>query len=116
MKEARMKKKSHIDEFIALPDSEKDRIFEEIEAESPEEALAKSRPLNAKDRAAWKAFKRKAGRPRLGKNGVAKVSISVEQSLLKDADRYAKQHKLNRSELFTQGLLRLIRSTPDPQA
>jgi hypothetical protein len=105
-----MKKKSAIDEFIALPDCEKDRIVNEIEAEAPEERLAKSRPLNASERAAWAAFKRKAGRPKLGKNGVEKVSISVEQSLLKEADRYARKHKINRSELFRLGVQRLIRS------
>jgi hypothetical protein len=105
-----MKKKSDIDEFIALPDSAKEGIIREIEAETPEERLAKSRPLNAREHAVWAAFKRKAGRPKLGKNGVEKVSISVEQSLLKEADRYAKRHKLNRSELFRRGVERLIRS------
>ena len=110
MKWITMKKNSDIDEFISLPVAEKERIFREIEAETPQERLAKSRPLSAKERAAWAAFKRKAGRPRLGKNGVEKVSISVEQSLLKEADNYAKKHKLNRSELFTRGVQRLIRS------
>jgi hypothetical protein len=110
LKRITMKKKSAIDEFIALPDSEKERIVEEIEAETAEERLAKSRPLNASERAAWNAFRRKAGRPNMGKNGVEKVSISVEQSLLKEADRYARKHKLNRSELFRQGVERLIRS------
>ena len=105
-----MKKKSDIDEFISLADAEKERIFREIEAETPQDRLAKSRPLNAEEHAAWAAFKRKAGRPKLGRNGVEKVSISVEQSLLKEADRYARKHKLNRSELFTRGVQRLIRS------
>jgi len=68
MKQTVMKKKSPIDEFIALPDSEKERIVEEIEAETPEERLAKSRPLNARERAIWVAFQRKAARPKPGKN------------------------------------------------
>jgi len=104
-----MKKNSQIDRFIALPDSERAKIARQVEAESPEERLAKSRSLNAKERAAWGAFKRKVGRPKLGKRGVQKVSISVEQSLLKEADRYAREHKLNRSELFTRGIQHLIR-------
>jgi hypothetical protein len=97
-----MKKKSAIDEFIVLRDSERERIVREIEAETPQERLAKSRPLNAGERAAWAAFKRKAGRPRLGKNGVEKVSISVEQSLLKirdDSDQLVdKEQKAKESE------------------
>jgi len=64
-----MKKQSSIDEFIALPDSEKKRIVDEIEAETPEERLAKSRPLNARERAMWVAFQRNAARPKPGKKG-----------------------------------------------
>jgi hypothetical protein len=109
MKQTVMKKKSPIDEFIALPDSEKERIVNEIEAETPQERLAKSRPLNARERAVWVAFQRKAARPKPGKNGVERISIRVEHSLLIEADRYAKKHKLNRSELFRRGLQRLLR-------
>jgi hypothetical protein len=94
--------------FEALSTAEKNRILKEIEAQTPEQRLAESRPLNAKERAGWNAFVRKARQHRAGKNGVERVSIDVEQSLLREADRYAKRHKLNRSELFVQGVKRLI--------
>ena len=63
------KKMSDIEEFIVLPDSEKERIFQELEAETPEETLARSRPLNARERRQWRKFKAKAkmGRPKIGK-------------------------------------------------
>lgn len=96
--------------FENLPDSEKDRIFKEIEAETPEERLANSRPLTAKERADWEAFVRKANRTRNEESKEEKVSIRVKQSLLKKADAYAKRHKIDRSELFTRGLQNLIKT------
>jgi hypothetical protein len=99
--------------FIALPDSEKERIYQEIDSMTPEELYAKSRPLNAKERAEWreiqKNIRRGRGRPRVGK-GVAKVSLSVERTLLDRADAYAKTHNLNRSELVSASLASFIDS------
>jgi hypothetical protein len=43
------------------------------------------------------------GRPKIGK-GAKVVSISVEASLLKSADAYAKREGIGRTELFVQGL------------
>jgi hypothetical protein len=54
------KRKSVIDEFIALPDSEKERIFQGLEVETLERRLARSRPLNAKERKQWSRFKARA--------------------------------------------------------
>jgi hypothetical protein len=48
---------SQIEKFIALPDSEKARIVAAIEAESPKQCLARSRPLNARERRQWRRFK-----------------------------------------------------------
>ena len=50
--------KSDIEEFLSLPDSEKERIYQELEAETPQQRLANSQPLNARERAAWEAFRR----------------------------------------------------------
>jgi hypothetical protein len=49
------KKKSDIEAFIALPDEEKERIFQELEAMTTEAMLARSRPLNARERRQWAA-------------------------------------------------------------
>jgi hypothetical protein len=96
-------KLSDIEKFIALPDSEKERIVKELESESFEESIARSRPLNAKERQQWRRFKAKMGRPKVG-NGAKTISLTVEKTLLKQADAYAKQHGISRAKLVAQGL------------
>jgi hypothetical protein len=100
---------SDVDAFIALPDSEKDRIVAEIERESPAERRARSRPLNARERAQWQRFKQKMGRPKIGA-GTRTISLTVERNLLKRADAYAKRHGLSRAKLVAQGLAAVIGS------
>jgi hypothetical protein len=104
----REKKKSVIDEFIALPDSEKERINQEIENETLEESLAKSRPVNARERRKWQRFKA-LGRPKIGK-GAKTISLTVEESLLDQADAYAKRHGISRAKLVAEGLRAVIGS------
>jgi hypothetical protein len=96
------------EEFIALPDAEKNRIVAEIESQTSEQLMANSRPLNAGERARWIAFKKNArknvgGRPKIGK-GSQVISLSVEKQMLKQADAYAKRHGLGRSEMFIKAL------------
>jgi hypothetical protein len=100
-------RKSVIDEFIALPDSEKERIYQKLDAESPEDRLARSRPLNARERRQWRKFKNKTGRPKVGK-GAKTISLAGEMGLLKQADAYAKRHGISRAKLVAQGLQAVI--------
>jgi len=93
-----------VSDFIALPDAEKEKIFLEIEQEDPRDRLARSRPLDARTRALWEKAKQKGGRPKLGKDGVKVISLSVEKGLLKEADAYAKKKGLKRAEFFSQAL------------
>jgi hypothetical protein len=102
-------KKSVIDEFVALPDSEKERIYQEIEAESPLERLARSRPLNARERQQWRRFRANIGRPKVGK-GAKTISLTVEKDLLDRADAYAKKIGISRAKLVAQGLQAVIGS------
>ena len=102
------KRKSNIEQFIALPDSEKQRIADEIENETFKESLARSRPLNNHEKKQWRRFKSK-GRPKIGQ-GAKIISLTVEKSLLKQADAYAKRHKISRARLFAQGLHAIIES------
>ena len=97
------RKKSDIDEFLALPDSEKERIARQFDSETPQQSLARSRPLNAKERRQWRRFKAKMGRPKIGK-GAKTISLTVEKELLKQADAYAKRHGISRATLVAQGL------------
>jgi len=94
-------------EFLSLPLRERQRVVAEIEAESPEDRLARSTPLTPALRRRWNKFKRGRGRPQIGK-GSTVVSLSLEKDLLKRADAYAKAHGLKRSELLTRGLLSVL--------
>ena len=76
-------------------------MWQEIDRMTPEEMDAKSRPLNAKERELWRRFKRKVGRPKIGK-GVKVISVGVEKQLLKQADALAKKRGLNRSALVSE--------------
>ncbi len=97
-------------EFEALPDKEKQRIYQELDAQSPEERMAQSTPLTAKDRERHRKFmlKGKSGRPKFGKHGLKVIALSVERDLLQRADAYAKARGLKRAELFTQALLKML--------
>jgi len=106
-KHKRDSRQSTIERFEALPDAEKNRIVREIEAETPQQRLARSRPLNARERAQWRRFKKKAGRPKIG-SGTKNISISIERDLLHKADRFAKRHGMSRSQLIAQGLMSVI--------
>lgn len=101
--------KSVIDEFMALPDAEKERIYAELDAEPPESRLARSRPLNARERKQWQRFKAKMGRPKVGK-GAKTISLTVERDLLRQADAYARRHGLTRAALVAKGLQAIISS------
>jgi hypothetical protein len=98
-------------DFVALSNAEKERIFQDIEKQDPSERLAQSRPLNARERARWQPFKKKMGRPRVGK-GAKLISVTVEKGLLERADAYAKEHGLKRAQMIAQGLLRVIGEAP----
>jgi hypothetical protein len=100
-------------DFEKLPEAEKEAYIAEIDAETPEQRLARSRPLNARERAQWRATKNKMGRPKFGKNGTKIVSVTVEKGLLKQADAYARQKGLKRSELFSLSVKNMLSTTRD---
>jgi hypothetical protein len=100
-------------QFMALPDAKKERIYEELERETPEQRRARSTPLTALDRERWKKFQdrvkqRKSGRPKFGAHGVKVIALSLERDLLARADAYAKAQGLKRAELFTEAILKLL--------
>jgi len=95
------------EKFDALPASEKERIFQELEQETPGQRLSRSTPMTASQRARWNQIKKKMGRPKIGK-GIKIISLSVERDLLKRADAYAKATGLKRSALFAAGSRRVL--------
>jgi len=96
-------------QFLALPDAEKDRLCAELDSLTPAQLCARSRPLNAKERAEWRGIKKKLGRgrPRMGA-GVEKVSVSVEKTVLAKADAVARKNHLNRSQVVAKALAMLV--------
>jgi hypothetical protein len=102
-KTAKKTGKSDIDEFIALPDAQKQRIVRQLERETLQQSLARSRPLSPQERRQWRRFKVKMGRPKIGK-GAKTISLTVEKDLLEQADAYARRHGISRATLVAQGL------------
>jgi len=69
--------------------------------------LSEMRPMTPAVRRQWQRAKRRPSRPRQGK-GVQVISLSVEQSLLKKADRVAKRAGISRAALFAEGLKSIL--------
>ena len=103
------KRKDPIAEFDALSDAQKERVWQEIDRMTPREIHAKSRPLNRAERKLWNRFKKKTGRPRIGK-GVKIISVGVEKDLLMQTDALAKRRGVNRSALVSEALKSFINS------
>jgi hypothetical protein len=95
------KKINEYDRFMALSDADKDA---EVAKYDRPEGVA-GRPLTAADMALHRRARAKAraGRPMVGE-GAQIVPISIERGLLKQADSFARRHKLKRSQLVAKGL------------
>jgi hypothetical protein len=104
---AKKKKLSEYERFMALTDSEKDAevaVYDQHPTGFPSKPLRESdRALHRLARARGSAVARAAGRPIVGK-GAKIVPVSIERGLLKEADSFAKRHKLKRSQMVAQGL------------
>ena len=85
-----------IEEFIALPDAEKDRIAAEFDREFIADDF---RPLTAAERRSWRRAQR-CGPDADRKDAERRVTIRIERSLLKQIDDYARAHGLKRSEFL----------------
>ena len=92
-----------------VPRKPYDRMTSEELAEATkqydrEELGLPGRPLTARDRELHRrARRRKPGRPQKGR-GAAAVTVSIERTLLEQADALAKRRKVRRSQLFAEGL------------
>ncbi|MFI5379051.1 MAG: hypothetical protein ACHRHE_07135 [Tepidisphaerales bacterium] len=72
----------------------------------------KGKPLTVADKAMFSkarehARKVKRGRPRIGK-GAARITTTVERSLLERVDRYAQSHGLTRAQIISNGLTAVL--------
>jgi hypothetical protein len=60
--------------------------------------IDKSRPLTSAERDQWEKVCRKRGRPKIGR-GFKRVSLSLEQDLLRRVTNLAKKRHISRSRL-----------------
>jgi len=63
----------------------------------------RSRPLSPAERERWNEASRKRGRPKTGE-GFKRVSVSLEQGLLKRVTALAKKSRISRSMLVAKAL------------
>ena len=97
------------EKFDAMTARQRAKVIAGIDAESPQERLARSRPMNARERERWEHVRKNMGRPKLGKDGTKIVSVTVEKSLLKRADDFAKAQGMKRSEFFARSVRQALR-------
>lgn len=90
-------------DFESLSAQEKEAFFAEAEAGSGD----RGNPLTSRQRLLHAEARRVGGRRK--HHDAQTVSVSIEKSLLKQADQYAKEHEMSRSDLFTRGLRKLLR-------
>ena len=69
-------------------------------------AMNESKPLTERNKRIL-AKARQRGRPQIG-DGADRVLISIERTLLKQADEFAALHGLKRSELIAKALTRMM--------
>lgn len=94
-------------EFEALPDAEKERIWESFNREIPRSELL---PLTPAQRKQWERVKRKMGRPKIGE-GAQVISLSVERGLLRAVDELARKRGTSRAAVFAKGARALLQPT-----
>jgi hypothetical protein len=84
--------------------AELDAAVERFDRESPE-----GKPLTAAQKTQHRRAKRRVGRPVVGK-GAERVTITMERSLLRAADRFARETNISRSELIAKGIRVVMRT------
>jgi hypothetical protein len=96
--------------FLAMSDAEKEAVYRESEKIRPDDA---TQPLTAGQKASRRRFAatvgagRQSARPKVGTRPT-RVQVTVERSLLSEADGYAKRKGLNRSQVIAHALQRLL--------
>ena len=82
--------------------------LEEDVAHFDQEFIADTaKPLRREERVRDQRAKRKRGRPRVG-GGAKRVLVTIESSLLRRSDVFARKHGLTRSALIGRGLEELL--------
>jgi hypothetical protein len=99
---------SDIEKFEALSEAEKEAVYKSLDREFRPEEMA---PLTPAERKTFEKGRRRArrGRPQIGE-GSKMIAVSIMRGLLKQADAFAKQNKVKRSEMVAAGLLAVLQT------
>src|SRR5947208_1857073 len=100
------RKHSPIEEFLALPDAEKEKVCAEFDKEF---ILDTFRPLTPAQRRLWERAKRTPDKP-VKPEGRKVISVSLDKELVKRADAFAKKANLTRAALIARGLEAILPS------
>lgn len=94
------RKQSEYERFLALTDAQKNAEVAAFDRED----LAPGQPISPTERRRFKAWQKKAlGRPRIGE-GFRRWNVSLEKSIAREADAYAKKHGKTRSGLIVEAI------------
>lgn len=89
------------------PDTLSNTELDRLGAEAEQVTRDNTRPLSTSARHALTRAANKGGRPRIGA-GAKRINITVEKTLLKQADNYARRHGLTRAAVVAEGLRNII--------
>jgi hypothetical protein len=105
MKHRNKKTPSPSEAFMALPDGEKERIWESFNRDIP---LSETEPLSAEEqvelKSAQRAGRARRARERRSRAKLQRVNVQLRAQLLKRADAYAANHGMSRTELIARGI------------
>lgn len=98
------------EEFDALPDTEKERIWQEIDRMTPEERAASSRPLTKAERARWVDARKKSARSKPIQN-LRRLSVKLEDRLVDRVERVARREGVSRDQIVARSLKQFLRAS-----
>lgn len=108
MKAQRKNDELTVQRFESMSAAERQKIVDELDQLTTEQIRAMSRPPTAAEHRKLLRAVNKLGRPKIGK-GTRNISITVEIDLLKRAEAYSRRKHMKRSEVFSLGLMRLLK-------
>jgi hypothetical protein len=96
------RKPDAVERFLALSDAGREAEVAPFDRQE----IGPGKPLSARERKLWSRVKsegRRRGRPTIGQ-GSKLVPVTIERGLLADADKFARRHRMKRSQMVAEGL------------
>ena len=89
------------------PDKMSRTELDRLGAEAERVTYRDTRPLTPDAHRALARAAKKGGRPRIGA-GAQRINVTVEKTLLRKADAYARKHGLTRAAIVAEGLKKIV--------